>query len=216
MEQKKKIIFFDFDGVIADSFDVAFEINKIIDHKIIVKKDFQDLFDGNINDWTKDTSYGEEEIKKINDDFFAKYIPQMKKVKIFPGMKEVIAELAKTYILLIISSTIISPIRDFLNRNNIFSYFDNIVGSNFVDANKAERIKMVLEKYGVDIKDCVFITDTLGDMREAASLGIQSIGVTWGFQEKENLLKGNPFHIAEKAEDLNSIISECFKKLDQK
>ena len=208
---KKKIILFDFDGVIADSFDIGFKINKIIDPKVVTKKDFQGLFDGNINDWVKDTPYGEEEIKKINDDFFAKYIPQMKKVKMFPGMKEVIAELAKTYTLLIVSSTIISPIRDFLNRNNILSYFNDIVGSNFVDANKTERIKMVFEKYGVDAKDCVFITDTLGDIREAASLGIQSIGVAWGFQGKENLLKGKLLSIAEKPKDLLDIVSNYFK-----
>ena len=105
MKQKNKIILFDFDGVIADSFNITFEINKIIDHKIVTKEDFQNLFDGNINDWTKEFSYGEEEIKRINNEFFAKYAPQVEKVKMIPGIKEVIVELAKTYTLLIISST---------------------------------------------------------------------------------------------------------------
>ena len=211
MKEKRKIILFDFDGVIADSFNIAFELNKIIDPKIITRKDFQDLFNGNINDWVKDTSYGEEEIKRINDEFFARYIPQMKKVKMFSGMKEVIIELAKTYTLLIVSSTIISPIRDFLKRNNILSYFDNIVGSNFVDANKTERMKMVFKKYRVVPKDCVFITDTLGDIREAASLGVQSVGVSWGFQKKENLLRGKPISIAKKPKDLLEIVSNYLK-----
>jgi len=209
---KKKIILFDFDGVIADSFDIAFELNKQIDPKITTEEDFRNLFNGNISDWSKNTSYNEEEIKRINDDFFAKYIPQMKKVKMIPDMKEVIARLGKIYTLLIVSSTIISPIRDFLKRNKILSYFDDIVGSNFVDANKIERIKMVLKKYGVEAKDCVFITDTLGDIKEAASVGVQSIGVVWGFQEKENLLKGKPFRIIEKPEDLCATIASYFNQ----
>jgi len=209
---KKKIILFDFDGVIADSFSIGFEVNKVIDPKIVTENDFRRLFDGDINDWSKGSSYTEEEIKKINDDFFARYIPQMKKAKMIPGMKEVIVELSKNHTLLIISSTIISPIRDFLKRNKILAYFDNIVGSNFVDANKTERIKMIFKKYGVEPKDCVFITDTLGDMKEAASVGVSSIGVAWGFQEKENLLKGKPFRIVDKPEDLCITITSYFKQ----
>ena len=211
MEKKRKIILFDFDGVIADSFSIAFETNKIIDSKIVTENDYRRLFNANINDWVKKSSYTEEEIKRINDDFFAKYIPQMKKVKIFLGMKEVIVKLGKTCTLLIISSTIISPIRDFLERNKILSYFDNIVGSNFIDANKTERMKLVLKKYGVKPKDCVFVTDTLGDIREAASVGVKSIGVAWGFQGKENLIKGDPFRIVDKPGDLLSVITEYFR-----
>lgn len=206
----KKIIFFDFDGVIADSFDIALEINKQIDSKIKTEDDFRNLFNGNINDWKKDSSYKEEEIKRIDDDFFARYIPQMKKVKMFLGMKEVILKLAEEYTLLIVSSTIVSPIRDFLKRNSILSCFDNIVGNNFADVNKTERIKMVFKEYGAEPEDCVFITDTLGDIREAAGLGVQSIGVAWGFQEKENLRKSNPFRVVVKPEDLYNAVSSYF------
>ncbi|MFH1582653.1 MAG: HAD hydrolase-like protein, partial [bacterium] len=73
------------------------------------------------------------------------------------------------------------------------------------------RMKMVFKKYRAEPKDCVFITDTLGDIREAASLGVKSIGVSWGFQEKGNLLKGKPISIAEKPKDLLNIVSACFK-----
>jgi len=211
MRQKRKIILFDFDGVIADSFDIAFEVNKIIDPKIVSEKDYRKLFDGNIVEWAI-KSTPKEELERLDREFWKRYIPQMKKVKIFTGMKKVIAELAKTYTLLIISSTIISPIRDFLKRNNIYSYFDNIVGSNFIDANKTERMKMVFKKYGVGLKDCLFITDTLGDIKEAGSLSVQSVGVNWGFQEKENLLKGKPFSIAEKPEELLDIVADYFKE----
>lgn len=208
---KKKIILFDFDGVIADSFDIAFEINKIIDSNVTTRENFRKLFDGNIVDWAM-KSIPKKELERINREFWKRHIPQMKKVKIFPDMKEVIMELAKKYTLLIISSTIISRIRDFLEGNDMLSYFDDIVGNNFIDANKTERMKMVFKKYAVEIKDCIFITDTLGDMREAASLKVQSIGVSWGFQKKENLLKGEPFSIAEKPKELLSIVSNYFKE----
>ncbi len=211
MEKKRKIVFFDFDGVIADSFSIAFEINKIIDPNIVSENDYRKLFDRNIAEWAVNSN-PKEELDKISREFFKKYIPQMKNVKIFPAMKKVIAKLGKIYTLFIISSTITSPIRDFLERNNILSYFNDILGSKFIDTNKTERIKTVFKNYGVGAKDCVFITDTLGDIREAASVGVQSIGVTWGFQKKENLIKGNPLRIAEKPEELFDIVSNYFKQ----
>ena len=215
IKKKRKIVFFDFDGVIADSFSIAFEVNKMIDPLISVgtENDYRKLFDRNINDWGKNSAVAEKEVERINKEFFKRYIPQMKKVKMFPGMKDVIAKLGKQYILLIISSTITSPISDFLKRNDILLYFDEVVGDNILHTNKTERVKRVFNKYGVKAEDCVFITDTLGDMREAASLSVKSIGVSWGFQKKENLLKGKPFSIAEKPDELINIVSDYFRQI---
>ncbi|MBU1557929.1 hypothetical protein KKC45_03125 [Patescibacteria group bacterium] len=57
----------------------------------------------------------------------------------------------------------------------------------------------------------MFITDTLGDIREASEMDIKSIGVTWGFHNRETLKRGNPFNIAEKPEDLSSAIDNYFQ-----
>lgn len=211
---KRKIVFFDFDGVIADTFDIGFEINKQIDGKIKTKDDYRELFNGNINDWKKNSSYSEAEIKKADDEFFARWTIKMAKANVFPGIKDAVRELAKSYTLIIISSTIASPIRDFLERNGIFSYFEQFSGDRVVHSDKAERIKRTFKKYGVGPKYCVFITDTLGDMREATSCGISSIGVAWGFQKKESFRRAKPFKIVEKPKDLFFAVSDYFKTLE--
>jgi phosphoglycolate phosphatase len=212
-EAKRKIIFFDFDGVIADSFSVLFEINKQINPKIKTKDDYSNLFDGNINDWKKTSSKSQEEIKKADDDFFARYAAQMANVKVIPGMEDAVRELAKPYALIIISSTITSLIDGFLRSNRMLSYFEEFDGDEIVHNNKTERIAAALEKYGAQPGDCIFITDTLGDMREAARCGIASIGVEWGVQKKENLRKANPFRIVEKPEELFQAVSDYFNTL---
>jgi len=83
IKKKRKIVFFDFDGVIADSFSIAFEVNKMIDPLISVgtENDYRKLFDRNINDWGKNSAVAEKEVERINKEFFKRYIPQMKKVK---------------------------------------------------------------------------------------------------------------------------------------
>ena len=47
-----------------------------------------------------------------------------------------------------------------------------------------------------------FITDTLGDIKEANKVGIESIGITWGYQDKAKLQKGNPKKIVDTPTEL--------------
>ena len=206
---KKPFILFDFDGVIADSFQLAFEVSKMI-YPNITEDALCRLFEGNINNkenW-QDSCMAE---CRHDIDFDAEYIPRMKnEVKIVPGIKEVIIELEKDYTLIIVSSTINSPIQEFLEKHGLANHFTQIMG-NDVHTSKVEKIKMVFDKFGAEPKDCVFITDTLGDMREAEHTGVEAIGVTWGFHKPETLLIGKPFRLVDKPADLLGAVADYFK-----
>lgn len=207
---KKPFILFDFDGVIADSFQAAFKVSKIICPSL-TEDIYRDGFEGNINDWEKSANIHTEECR--HGDFFNEYIPRMKReVQIVPGIREVIIELERNHTLIIISSTITNPIREFLEDHGLSNHFTQIMG-NDVNKNKVEKIKMVFENYNIGSNDCVFVTDTLGDMREASHKDVGAIGVTWGFHEPERLLRGKPFRLVEKPNDLLSAVSDYFKIL---
>lgn len=201
-------LLFDFDGVIVDSFGPAFEVNKLICPKIS-EDDYRKRFEGNINDWKKVDMKHDEECRH-DIDFFTEYIPRMaKEVKVVDGMDEVIKNLAKSYKLIIISSTISVPIRELLEKFGLVSYFTEIMG-NDVHKSKVEKIKMVFAKYGVNSSNCVFITDTLGDLREASLTGVKAIAVDWGFHSRETLLKGEPFAIVDRPEELEGAVERVF------
>lgn len=205
--ENKKFILFDFDGVIADSFLPAFEVNKMIcPHS--TEEDYRKRFEGNINDEyiVEHTSECRQDI-----DFFKEYVPKMVNVKMVPGVLEVIENLSRIYTLIIVSSTITSPIKEFMERYGAVKYFKEIMG-NDVHKSKVEKIKMVFEKYNTNSEHCLFITDTLGDMKEARSVEVSSIGVSWGFQNRETLARGNPFIIVENPMQLQEEISNYFGK----
>ncbi|MFA4833654.1 MAG: HAD hydrolase-like protein [Patescibacteria group bacterium] len=205
---KEHFILFDFDGVIADSFNLAFEIQKMICPHLD-EDAYRKRFDRNINDCKEPIHHTEQCRHDIN--FFAEYVPRMKnEVRIIPGIKEIIIELEKNYKLIIISSTITSPVRDFLLDHGLDRHFTEIMG-NDVHESKVEKIKMVFEKFSAKPNDYIFITDTLGDMREASHFSIDSIGVSWGFQEREALLKGKPFRLVDKPSELLTAVSDYFK-----
>ncbi len=207
---RKKFILFDFDGVIADSFQSAFEIQAMICPHV-TKDAYRKRFEGNINDWEEpinDHTVG----CRHNIDFNAEYTLRMEnEVQIVPEIKEVIIELERNYTLIVISSTTTSPIQEFLERYELANHFVQIMG-NDVHKSKIEKMKMVFKKFRVKSTDCVFITDTLGDMREAEEMSVGTIGVTWGFHKSSTLLRGKPFRLVKKPKDCLTAVSEYFKR----
>ena len=167
-------------------------------------------FKGNINDSYIDEK-GRPATGEEDKEFFDIYIPAMMKFKIFPRMLNAIEKLSEKYRLIIISSTITGPIREYMEGHNATRYFTEIMG-NDVHKSKVEKIKMVFDKYGVSADDCLFITDTLGDLLEAEKTGVEGIAVSWGFHDSETLQKGNPAALVNTPEELLAEIDRYFSK----
>lgn len=205
---RQQFVLFDFDGVIADSFQASFEVQQLICPHVTLDQ-YRRRFEGNINEWEEPMRNHTNDCRR-NVDFFDIYIPKMKQeVQIVPGMKEVIQSLQQNYRLIVISSTITSPIQDFLEKCNLADQFTLIMG-NDVHTSKVEKIKIVFEKQSCEPNDCVFITDTLGDMHEASRMGVRAIGTTWGFHAPETLQRGNPFRLVHQPNDLLDAVPEYF------
>jgi phosphoglycolate phosphatase len=130
---------------------------------------------------------------------------------VFPGMVEVITHLAETYTLVVVSSTITPPIREKLERSGIASCFAEILG-NDVHPSKEEKLRMVFATHATRPDDCVFVTDTAGDVREAARVGVGSIGVSWGYQPREMVEKANPFLIVDSPRAIVGAVEQYFRR----
>ncbi len=197
--------------MIADSFSTAFEVDKMICPQD-TPEDYKRMFEGNINEWKREGKQHTNDCRH-DLDFPTHYVPMMEKsVTVFAGMGEVIADLAEIYNLIIVSSTVTSPINKFLEKHNLIKYFVETLG-NDIHHSKVEKIKMVFAKYKIGPGDCLFITDTLGDMLEAEKTGVDAIGVNWGFHSTETLMKGKPIKIVDTPDDLLVAIKGYFGKL---
>ncbi|MFZ1075191.1 MAG: HAD hydrolase-like protein [Minisyncoccia bacterium] len=204
----KKFVLFDFDGVIANSFQVGFNVYKSVYPDLTIAE-FREAFDGNIHDW-KEAMAKRNAKKREGVDSISEYSARMKgAVHIVPGMREVIISLEKDYSLAVISSTLSHAISEFLAAHDLAGYFEWIMGSD-VHWNKTQKIKMVFEKYGVTHDECIFITDTLGDIREARGADVDSIAVTWGFQTPDTLREGKPFRLVEAPNEIPVAVSDYF------
>lgn len=203
MKSINSIIIFDFDGVIADSFEGAYKINQLISPGI-TREQYAARFKGNINETHK--SIKENSIQE----FFSHWEPLVSKLPIFTGMPETIRQLAQTLHLAIISSTTSQPINEFLHVHNLHICFSHVLG-NDVDHSKVNKINTLLKVTSTEPTAAVMVTDTLGDLKEAHQAGIHTIAVTWGFHDKTTLRQGNPTTIINHPHQLPPRIDKILK-----
>lgn len=201
-ENNKKLVLFDFDGVFIDTLLACYTTANEANENLTLEE-YKGFFCGNIHDSVRANG----EPRKPNPNFADRYRTHTRELKVPLTIKETVKNLSTKYTLDIISSTPTASITEILAREGIQEYFATILGSD-VHGSKVIKIKMALEKYGAKPEDTVFITDTLGDIKEAAECNVPAIAVTWGFHERATLEKGNPMAIIEDPSMLLSKIDE--------
>ena len=94
-------------------------------------------------------------------------------------------------------------------RFRFAKYLDNISGAT-MDGSLIEKddiIKYALDRVGVtDINSCVMIGDRSFDVLGAKRLGIDSIGVTWGYGTRQELAQEGATYIVDKPSQIKNII----------
>lgn len=200
----KKTILFDFDGVIADSFPVAFEVSKM-NYPTLTLESYADKFKENISK----AVYAEPKAD-IEVDFQHEYAKKIKVLGLDPAKKAVLERLSETYDFHIISSTNTETIKDYCELNGILNYFGDILGYD-VEASKVKKFQMLFEKYRLDPKELIFVTDTTGDIEEAREAGIGTvIAVADGYQDQKILEASHPTHVIDSIKDLEKVLHKNF------
>ncbi|MBN1791547.1 MAG: HAD hydrolase-like protein [Bacteroidales bacterium] len=91
----------------------------------------------------------------------------------------------------------------------IDAYFADVSGADYSGhhASKTELVARILRKNNImDPMEVVMIGDTRYDMEAAAELEMDSIGVTYGFSTKEEIISFDPDYTAGSVEELEHIL----------
>lgn len=190
----KQVIFWDFDGVIADTFEQCYAITRLA-YPDMTELEYRQRFEGNINK-------AKSRVAPVREiDFFAEFEKTIFDAPLTTDIAVVIKELSKSYANIIISSTITPLIDRYLTQYNLRQYFAEVLG-NDVAHSKVEKFKLAFQNHRTANTHSVLITDTLGDILEANEISLPAIGVTWGYQTRVTLEKGNPKAIVENSHQL--------------
>ncbi|MCX6757876.1 MAG: HAD hydrolase-like protein [Candidatus Nomurabacteria bacterium] len=200
----KKIVLFDFDGVLVDTLLIYYGISKQVNSDMSLEE-YKTFFEGNIHDAIRQDG----SMRKPHKDFHREFEPFIREIKIPQILKDILNNLAHKYTLIIVSSTPTNAIKQILKNERVENCFTDVLGAD-VHTSKIVKINSLLEEYKIEPKNVLFITDTLGDIREGEKCNVQSIAVSWGFHEKEVLEKGKPFAIIDNPIDLENKVDEFF------
>ena len=181
-----KHLIFDFDGVIVDSFEFHRTSIEKYSGIVISEGEYQDMHDGNF------FNHGKSELKTIDWGGYDNFIMNgYSNLSISDTIKQQLALLSDQYKLHIVSSAHDSLIESVLAKNSLIDYFDEIYGSS-VHKSKIVKFEIIFNKHELNPCDCIFVTDTLGDLLEAKKYPMKTVAVDFGFHDRERLEKGNP------------------------
>lgn len=203
----KNIIIFDFDGVLADTFELFYLLIRDSMEKIgipLSKSGYRELFKDNVHAGFKKliaNTKRYESFRTIRKKNYNKYYKKYKP-RLFEGVKELLEELSGNYTLAIASSGKKHNIVGLLKKGGVYKHFNLILATE--DHTKADMIKEIIKKHKADPKKTTMITDTAGDVKIAKKLGLKTVAVTWGFHAKKLLISTNPDFVASNFKELIS------------
>src|SRR3989304_4172803 len=124
----KKLVIFDFDGVLIDTILMCFEIHKEFNPDFSYEE-YQKLAHGNfLQDYDK---IRRERNFISHADFHDKYEQKVCDIDTPPILKEAVKKLSESYKLSVVSSSLTPVIEKYLKDKDIRKYFDEILGFDF-------------------------------------------------------------------------------------
>ena len=194
-------IVFDFDGVIADSFDLALATVQM-SMPSMTSESYRAMFNGNIND----AKPKEKVVRQI--DFFEEFSKKFLTLGMTLEVKETLLSISNDNRLFIISSSTNALIEEYLKRHGVLDCFSSILGVD-IEKSKVKKFKMLFADFEVDPEALIFVTDTSGDIREAKTAGVKNtFGILGGYQDESIILEAEPTGILRSFNNIKGIFDK--------
>ena len=212
-----KVIILDLDGTLSDS---GIGITKCVQYALkklnIIEEDLEKLkhFVGPPlkDELMKTYGCSEEQAKQGVEFYRERYTPiGIYETEIYPGTEEMLEMLKGNgkYIALATSKPL-PMAEEVLKYLKIYSYFDKVMGAELKGPrqSKVDVLEALFDEMPDSItkKQCIMIGDTCFDIDGANTVGIDSIGVDYGFGDKDEMLAHGAKAIAYSATELCNML----------
>lgn len=168
------------DGVLIDSIPFAKKYF-MENHPGVTSKMYDEIHCGNFHEEIKKYSHLAKERTEEEKEIRRQQYSKMKeKTPMFEGVRELLEKLHdRGYILVLNTNAFERNLFPILENSKIAHFFDFVTTAE-LSKDKTEKFVLIKNKYKADKKDILFVTDALGDVKEAALADIPTVAVTWG------------------------------------
>lgn len=213
----KKAVFFDLDGTLLDTLqDLADSTNEMLRFFNMPERSIDEIrhFVGNgmvkLIERSVSSDFDKNNFEEAYEFFRNAYRKNMRNnTRPYEGIIDVLKRLKEAGVKIFVTSNKNDDAVKGLCNEVFPSLLDEAVGVNENNPPKpdSKMIDNILEKYGLDIKDCIFVGDSETDILTAKNVKMESIGVLWGFRGESVLIsQGADFIIEKPCEILDIVI----------
>lgn len=199
-----KAVIFDFDGTIADSFDVAFEVGMQLlqenGYDVSITK--EDIRHSTLGTLRHRYNISMLKVLRILPRARNMVAARADELQPFSGITQVVRELNTSYKIAVVSSSG-SMVEAFLRKHRIKC--ERVV-TGVPLTGKARRLRGTARSLNVHPSEAVYIGDEVRDIEAARSAGMRVIAVTWGFNDEKLLAQHAPDAIARQPSDIPVLI----------
>lgn len=206
---KTQVAIFDFDGTIADSYDYVLNFLKreARNKKRITQNQQLELRGYSMIQMARRLGMPYWRMPFLFLKGRREMAQHLDGVKLFPGVKKVLAELHKQKIpVFIVSSNSSANIVYYLEQHNLDKYVMEVFGGAGIFG-KGPLLRRLVKKYGFKRQDCWYIGDEALDTLTARRLRLKSLAVTWGYNNLSILMRAKPASIAKEPADIVKYIN---------
>lgn len=206
---RPRLLLFDFDGTIADTFDDGFAIlNQLaveFGFRPLLKEDLEKARDMRTRELMKFLGIPMRKMSRIARRGSEELHARMPGVKPLEGLPGLLRELhAAGYQLGIVTSNTEANVRLFLQKFDL-DLFDFIRSSSKL-LGKAHEIKGVIKSRRIPARDILFIGDETRDIEASQKAGIRIAAVTWGYNSRRSIEAMKPDHVFDRADELGAML----------
>ncbi len=198
-----RVIMFDFDGVIADSYEAFFGAFTSVCaemgfDKLNSRDAFLKLFEGNMIQQLVKAGFPVWRLKKLVRQFEPRIKEANQRVRPFEGMPAIVTRLAAAHTVYVVTSNVSETVAAFLEAYGARGVKD-ILGAD-QEISKIKKIKKVRKAHPGH--QPYYIGDTKGDMVESRAAGAVAVAAAWGWHPAATLREAAPDHLLHAPEEL--------------
>ena len=216
MKQMNKVIIFDCDGTVINTYPLIMEAFKktfkeLLPNKVLTQDELNSFFGPSLTN-TFSRYFKEESLNNVIE-IYRNYSKELMPIMLhaFDNIINLLEALKnKGYHLAILSNKAYDMLLYGLELANMANYFEIIIGYEQMSIPKPNPsgLKVIKEYFGKDLK-YYFVGDTLIDIETAKNeKDVTSIGVTWCITKKEDFVNYNTDFVVDNPLEILSIVED--------
>lgn len=204
-------LIFDFDGTIADTFRVAWdifnELAEVYGYKPIRQHELTSARDMTMAQFMKTHKISRLKLPKMLKEGKRRLAARIDDVKLIDGMEAILPRLREKYPRLgILTSNSKSNVRTFLRMHEL-DFFDFISTVPKLSG-KAKSLRAIMRTFTMTPEEIIYVGDESRDMKAAYKAGVHGAGVLWGFNAEKAMRIYSPKWVLAKPEELLTLALE--------